>query len=411
MKKDNFFMMSRLLFWLLMLLPVALVINKYFGKGYVYTLFLAGGVLAIYWNFKNILYRDDVETFIKLSVLVFLVALTGFFQQDPQLTRFPRVIADYANALLPIAIFAILHAYGKLKFKHIINTLALASVIAGLIAFYDFYTGVNRYYRVHGSPIIYGDLSMLFGLLTIVLSFYYNRSKKMIFYVLAGGLGIWASFFSGSRGGWIALIGLTLLMLVVLPSRCKFKVISGILVFLILLGFVTWFFDGVVKQRVVSAYDEFGLLFSQENYTGGSLGSRVEFWRISLLAFLSSPIWGIGVGEFFAFKAHLIEMGEVPKHLMSFKHAHNEYFSILSGMGIVGVLVYLVLFIWVWRLFKQAYQSSIQDHRFIGLAGMATIICYVDFSLTESFLSSPLGGAAFFFLMSIFIYFLNQRID
>ena len=392
-----------------MLLPLFIVFNKYFGKGYLYFIFLLGSFFAFYLNYKNVLYNQSIEFFLKMTGLVFAVALLGFFQQHPSLTRFDYSVATYANALLPFAVFAILHFYGRLEYEKVAIFIALAAMGSGLFAFYDLYTGLSRYERLHGSPIIFGDLSMLFGLLALTLGLRYKDSKLIWLFLIAGGLGIWASLYSGSRGGWIVLFTLPFFLIFHLPQKYRVKAFLLVLTFLFFMFASVLTIESSVQQRIFSMISEVQLLFSLEDYTGGSLGSRLEFWEVSWLAFLSNPVFGIGVGEFYAFKTHLIEQGIVPIELMKFKHSHNEYMTILSSMGLLGVAVYSFMFVWLWRLFRSFYQQQNLETKLVAMSGMVTILCYVEFSLSESFLSSVLGGAGFYFLMAVFIYYLKKN--
>jgi len=97
-----------------------------------------------------------------------------------------------------------------------------------------------------------------------------------------------------------------------------------------------------------------------------------------------------------------------PQWLIKYKHSHNEYLGILSGMGLVGVLFYMFFFGWLIQTFKKAIKSDNQQIKAIGLAGVSLIFCYLDFSLSESFLSSKLGSVAFYLLITYFIYYLNK---
>lgn len=90
---------------------------------------------------------------------------------------------------------------------------------------------------------------------------------------------------------------------------------------------------------------------------------------------------------------------------MWYKHSHSEYFTILSGLGLVGALFYLIFISWLLRFFKQKTESGEPQTKVLGVTGLALIVCYLDFSSAELFLSSPLGAPAFYLLLSMLLYF------
>ncbi|WP_157832340.1 O-antigen ligase [Thiomicrorhabdus sp. Kp2] len=277
----------------------------------------------------------------------------------------------------------------------------------------DIPSEMPRYHRTHGAPIIFGDLAMLFGLLSLSFSFLYFKKEKLqfTFLILGGILGITASLYSGSRGGWIALLTIPLLFILMTPkAQRKTLIFTTIAVFLIILGII-FGTENPVHQRLSTALIEIENLIENPNWAGGSLGSRLVFFKIAITAFLSNPFFGIGVGEFYAYKMALIQEvpGLYPENLISYKHSHNEYLGILSGMGVIGILFYIIFFVWLTKIFKKAIKNNNPEIKSIGLAGITLLFCYLDFSLSESFLSSKLGSIAFYLMLSYLIFFINQR--
>lgn len=398
------------LFLIVFLFLPSLVINDYFGKGYEYLVMLVGFPFVLYVNyFKKDLFQATEETLIRFSGLIFLVILTGFFYQNPELTRFAPTLEGYSKTvLLPLFLLPILYF---IKFRSIgllASMLAIGAMISFVMTVYAISHGVPRGGGgVHGAPIIFGDLAMLYGVLLFILAVYFHTEKYFYWLIFFGALGVLSSLLSGSRGGWIVLFTLPFFLIPFLPKKYRTRVsILGGCVFILIITAIA-LLDNPIKSRVLLAFSEIQLILSDEAYMGGSLGSRLEFWRLAWLAFLSNPINGIGVGEFYAFKMHLVEMGKVPEHLARYKHTHNEYLGILSGMGLIGVLVYGTFFVWLWKFFNQAIHSNFIHIKYLGILGIATIVCYFDFSLSESFLSSDLGGGAFYFLITIYIYLIN----
>lgn len=392
---------------ILLFLP-SLVAGKYIGKGYEHFLLFIGIFSVLYTNWKGVLYASSEERLVLFGVLAYLLALTGFFYQDSELTRFAAAMDNFLKALIPLVLFSLLYVAKVKKINVIFWGCGLATVVAAVMTWVAILQGLPRGGgALHGAAIIFGNLAMLFGVLSFVFATYYLKHKLFFLFLFFGLLGVSASLFSGTRGGWIVLVTLPFVLIPFIPKSFRLKTVMVIVGTALLLLSVLFFTDNSIKNRLFEAYSEISQMLSSGSFSAGSLGIRLELWNASFMAFLSSPLFGIGVGEFYAFKHGLFESGKIPENILTFKHSHSEYFSILSNMGLVGVVFYTVFFIWLWRNFLKAAYSKIKEVRLLGLAGISTIVCYLDFSLSESFFSSHLGAGAFYFLMTLFIYFIN----
>lgn len=386
----------------------SLVMGKYIGKGYEHFLLLIGLFSVLYTNWKGLVYSQREERLVLFGVLAYLLALTGFFHQDNELTRFAPAMDGALKALIPLVLFSLLYVTQIKKVSVLFWSCGLAVVIAFIMTLIAVSQGLPRGGgALHGAAIIFGNLAMLFGVLCFIFSAYFFRNRLFFVFLFLGLLGVTVSLFSGTRGGWIVLITLPFVLIPFIAKQFQIKIIVAILGIILLFASMVFLTDNNIKDRLLTAYFEIIQMLSSGHFTSGSLGLRLELWRASFLAFLSSPFFGIGVGEFYAFKHALFEEGKIPANILTFKHSHSEYFSILSNMGLLGVTFYIVFFVWLWRLFLKAASSKIKEVKFLGLAGISTIVCYLDFSLSESFFSSHLGSGAFYFLMTLFIYFIN----
>lgn len=392
---------------ILFFLP-SLVMGKYIGKGYVHFLLFIGMFSVLYTNWKGLLYTPSEERLVLFGVLAYLLALTGFFYQDSEFTRFAIAIDNFLKALIPLVLFSLLYVAQIKRVNILFWSCGLATVVAAGMTWIAISQNLPRGGGgLHGAAIIFGNLAMLFGVLSFIFAAFYLKHKLFFVFLFFGLLGVSASFFSGTRGGWIVLVTLPFVLIPFIPKQLRLKAVVIIVGIVILFSYVLFFTENSVKNRLLEAYSEIYQMLSSGNLSSGSLGIRLELWRASFMAFLSSPFWGIGVGEFYGFKHELFESGKIPVNTLTFKHSHSEYFSILSNMGLVGIVFYTVFFVWLWRTFLNAAFSNIKEVKFLGIAGISTIVCYLDFSLSESFFSSNLGAGAFYFLMTLFIYFIN----
>lgn len=416
--KNNQTIFKLLIYVGLLLFLASLVTEKYFAKSYVYITMLVGAGFIVYYNYKGLYFSKKEENLIRFGVAAYLLTLTGFFFQHPEYTQFHRSAEWQSKHLLPLLLLPMIYT---VRHHITIEFLAWCLVIGVFTAFgitivaylEGFVTlGARGGGQVHGAPIIFGNLAMLFGVLSLVLSSYFFQQNKKLFYILilSGLLGVLSSLLSGTRGGWIVLLTLPFLIIAALEAKKPWKWLLLYFTFSVCFIAALLLTENPIGFRIVQLFNEVKILITNPDYSGGSLGARLVFWEVSWSAFLSSPIIGIGIGEFYAYKQALVEAGAIPGHLAKFKHSHNEFLSILSNHGLVGVIFYISFFTWLFFVFKTFLSSKIIEIKRLGLLGIVTLICYFEFSLTESFFSSQLGLAAFYFII-VLLVFLGGKYD
>ena len=163
----------------------------------------------------------------------------------------------------------------------------------------------------------------------------------------AGILLIWtAAAVNGSRGSWVALAGgvllFTLLYLWVNPARLR-----GLLwIMLLCLAFITAM--EVAPERVVGAvsqrYATFQRLEEDKTFT-----SRQALVQKGLYLFRQSPIIGVGPGrwdkEYVVLELPSV-LGEDLEHFNR-KTSHNSYVMFLAETGLLGVLPFGILLLYL----------------------------------------------------------------
>jgi len=138
--------------------------------------------------------------------------------------------------------------------------------------------------------------------------------------VLAGAL-----YFTGSRGGFVAWLAGTGCYLLVRYRKKALMVVAGIAALLLTLAF----FRPEWLPR--------GNLFWQ------SLETRLDIWRTGLELFLSQPVTGIGLAKMWYLPPwETAYPGPLP-------HAHQTLLSIAVDLGVVGLMLFLWMQIFVVR--------------------------------------------------------------
>jgi O-antigen ligase len=241
-------------------------------------------------------------------------------------------------------------------------------------------------FRLNGGNTIaaYYHGILMIGIARLV----YSRSRAerlaMSAYCLSAGLLI---FLSSSRGAYLGVIG-GLVMLVTLQwSKLKqwiptlrnlfnrFRILilgAGLIALLIIVAFGYWYMQNMQSHPT----------------HGAALQSRNEFWGPAWNAFLRSP-W-IGNGPY-TFASEYMNSASVPPSPI-FLHAHNTYLDILSGSGLVGLLVsaWLVGTL-IYRLWK-SFHSEQQSASFVTLGALLALSSFLVHSFFDGLYLMPFAA-------------------
>ena len=164
-------------------------------------------------------------------------------------------------------------------------------------------------------------------------------------------LGMFATALTGSRGAMIALM-VALLIIPITMSLSPGRLAAAIALIGISGALVIAYVPDTIVERLSTTGSSVESL---------SLGGRFMLWRAGMHAFAYRPMMGYGVGAFK--RAITPELGE--QALV----AHNSFISVLVEEGIVGLVLYLTMFL---SVFFSVLRFHGLERRF-GLLLMATL--------------------------------------
>lgn len=257
----------------------------------------------------------------------------------------------------------------------------------------------------HTHVIQFGNLSMLLGVLCLAglgWAVAQPHRKTWVAVLLVGAIaGMLGSLFSGSRGGWI---GLPFILLVLyqgfgrqLPNLLK----VGALLVVVLGGLSVYLLPQTgVQHRVQEAFNDVELYASGEN-SATSVGARFEMWRGAYHLILEKPLTGWGDNGYEQGMQTLADKGLVDEVATNFGHPHNEFIDAFAKRGVIGLAALLALYLVPMRLFALQIAAKNLELRSIAVAGVLLSVTYIDFGLTQSFLSHNSGVMMFAFLLAV----------
>lgn len=202
----------------------------------------------------------------------------------------------------------------------------------------------------------------------------------LLFASLSAGLigaGLLASW---SRGGWfgaMAAVGLVL----VLRSRLAALTSAVIILFALVVMLLGSFQPGMIPAPILARIQEIPATFGLTDIVNQPVNDdnfavieRVAHWVAAIRMWEQAPWLGVGPGNY----ATVYPSVRLPLWEEPLGHAHNIYLNTLAETGLVGLGVYLLLWLtitrWVWRCFRQATQRQATWTAALALGVLGVIV-------------------------------------
>ena len=389
-----------LFFTLLFILP----------KGYNYgsTVLLVLSVLFLcYLLYKRVSFLTIVKqnkAIFMVTAFYFLVSLFFIFFHGEKINLIDNPLRAFL--FLSVIIFIV---YSSVKFDVLLYSIPLGAFIAGLVALY-------QYYVLHLPSAFYeqmkiqsGDMAMSLGLFSFVIALHLldaNKSKLAMLVIVSGIFGILASLLSFSRGGWVGVPILLLILIFLYRHLLSKKLLLGGITFLCIISVVLTVNNKFVN-RLSEAQYELKLYLSGDDKVS-SIGERLDMWKIGSKAFLEHPISGWSLKELDYYKKDLSDKNIVTKASISFSHLHNQFIDELVKKGIVGGVAILGVFFLPLYIFytKQKNKKNNKRIKFITTLGIVHILSTMSYCITQAFISHNSGNIFYFFVLFLFYAFM-----
>jgi O-antigen ligase len=231
------------------------------------------------------------------------------------------------------------------------------------------------------SPVIHYDYGMIaLSLLLICYGFYLKGTKSYLILLLTL-INIFLIIIHGSRGAWIGL-PIVFLMIFIFYWQHNLKKILALTVLpiLLLIGALTLIPNSPIQQRLAAFYSDKEQITQSHNYDT-SIGARLLLWDNALTEFKEAPFTGIGIVKLKQDNCKLYEQGNLST---CFTHAHNVYLQTLAAHGLFGLGAILFLFLAPLAFFiKQLRKQNNKTIYLLSVSGTVFIIYIMICSLTD----------------------------
>ncbi|WP_248759114.1 O-antigen ligase [Pseudarthrobacter sp. SSS035] len=281
---------------------------------------------------------------------MFLSALTG-----PGLENSQELLVGFVVIASSVSIIVdILSSYPSM-IKHIFLVLIIVGYCYAVAGIFSGPGLQGRYSAFGGGPNVFGRI-VGFSLVALIVHVTLYKKYWLLFSL---PLPLMALVLSGSRGAMLsagiaaAVVGILLLRSYKFPQLFMILIVLMVL-FVIMINFAPSSVADIFRQRII-----------EQTLGQGYDSGRSELYDVAWAMFAGSPIFGVGVGGYFALFGSTTSSG--------FEYAHNIVLQILAETGVVGfVVVLLPMFLIVARSLIRPPQS-IESTGALGL-GLLIIV-------------------------------------
>lgn len=375
------------------LLP-ALALTTPQGTGFLGAFFLLS---TVYFSKELWLKQKELFTSAKWVISAFAFNLLSVLISLAWFGFKLRGLDNPVRELLTVFIIGLL-AYTKPKAEWFWYGLFVGTIGAAGIAFYQrFGLGLPRAGGFH-QIIMFGDISMTMGLMAVASIPIFKKTRLSFLPYLAFFAGFCASLLSGSRGGWVGLI----FLLVLIPhqhiTRKKFGQVT--LAFGVLLTTVYLVPQFDVGIRLTDASTQFHQYQTGEINT--SVGLRLEVWKGAWKMFVEHPVLGVGPSNFNAGLNEFIERGEIRPAVNILYHAHNEILDALATGGMIGGIALIFLYGAPLIFFVRHLQHD-RPCKPYAQAGLLLVLSFIGSGLSQVLFAHHIGTAFYSLTVSTLV--------
>lgn len=332
---------------------------------------------------------------ITVLVILFLIwtALTSLSGQAPEATTWEIWTRFFKVVLLYLFIVFIIEK--KIHIDFLLWAVVLSIGFYGCLEALKFIaSGGGHKIEGHEGHVL-GDRNELACaiVMTLPICYYllgeYGKQSKAIRLGLLGAMGLLVAAVIGteSRGGLIALLGLSAYMFV----KSDRKGLLGTLGILLALGLST-----LVSEDWVSRMDTISTADQDASFMG-----RVVAWKLSFILAVQNPIFGAGFKSLEYFPVWTIASmdfgsypffytGDAVPSVINGHAAHSIYFQVLGEHGFIGLALYLGVLV---MAFLKAGQIAKKARKLGSVPWLANLATMLQLSL----FAFCLGGAALSF--------------
>jgi O-antigen ligase len=381
------------------------------GTGYCFFSILALALGAAVANRRMPGYFSGLRTYrwFTIGMLAFVVGIG--IQQLLFGYWLPRQYDALSRFVLALPVFLLLRQLPSRHLRMIGWGCAAGALAVGIWAVVDQppggWTEANRLNNSYTNAIPFGDTALLLAFLSaFTLGWDGPRDWRIagvrLVALVGGG---YASYLSGTRGGWLAVPVFVVLLGMQYGwfAHKKRLVVASVAIVVVAAALLS---TERIQKRISEASTDFSMLHQGADYT--SVGLRLQLWNASRMIFAHHPVYGVGKGRLVNELGAMAKRGEVKTEIVN-ERAHSDFFSTLAEMGAVGVACLLLFYYGISVYFWRHRHSSDAAICAASYAGLAVATSTVIFGLTIDVLVPIMVTVLLALLVATFLAVIDSR--
>ena len=389
----------------ILLFPILSLSVRHWLSG-IYSL-LALIALVVVFSKPHQLYKEEkiLLALLALLLLSFIISATLNGWSDNSIRRLGTVL----KYLLFFPVYLLIRQYKDLS-SFLFLGIVIGGAVLGLQAIFDvLYLGLELGWGIYGS-IIFGDLSILFFSITLILLFFTTKYSSVTYlYIVSLILSALAVYLSGSRNAWLA----SLVSVFLIPLLCyKFMIYKRAILVIIPIVLITAsasLFTDTMQQRLNLAYNELTTFMTEGApkdvpLSNNSVGTRLEQWRVAMIIIKESPYFGYGGGNAGKHITRYAQKGlahpdlDNPDTEKGIGGLHSTYFESLINEGAIGLVIMILFLLYPMYIFFRARQYT----PLLSTVGILFISNYMIFGISENPFVHDNFSSVYLIFLSVF---------
>lgn len=216
---------------------------------------------------------------------------------------------------------------------------------------FNAYSGARSAGGPFGDENRYGQIMLVVLPLALYLFFVETGPRARLLAAGAAALILGGIVLTFSRGTFVTLAGLTVLMMLMRFVRAKKILLASAGLVLLISIALPEYYDQV--DTVTSLTNLFSSDSEETRSLDGSFRGRYAQMVAAFTVFLEHPIAGVGPGHFSQYYARKYGNEVGVKYLRSNRRAHNLYVEMIANLGLIGITSFMAIALFmIFRLWQ-----------------------------------------------------------
>ncbi len=217
--------------------------------------------------------------------------------------------------------------------------------------------------------------------------------------VLGAACGLLGSYYSGTRGGWVAIPFFIALFLLAYMRRSNFFACGVVLMALVAGMGILAYKSPLIGERIALIHQEMAEYEANGTSSASSLGARFAIWEASWALLKEHPVLGLGEVQYrreLQQKSEEGLVGAVPASLANTHNTFLEFWMLYGVLALTALLAMLLSAAWYFLSYIRHEDSTLRSY---ALGGVCLIGGYAIYGQTQIMLSR--NNTLLFFLCTL----------